>query len=472
MKVKQFLKRRIFPVMLSLVIVFFSVVIPCARVEASSLVVPAPVAGFSYYDLVSSAFLSTGFDCPLQKSDGTRTTFGKEMYDELCDTFDLWCNDNFGTTDASEIKEQLRALPGNIVNGTVTVTKALWDALKEFGSNAYDYVSTHFMGDESQYMVDGYRTWDFIKATGCPMPSGVDLSSPALHSWNPYYILCSYSYGSETYYSYCEVPFSQYFHFYYYSYGGYYDFSVRGSDSVNWQTTRWTCKKWQEGQSAITDRFFDWPADDNTIHIIATNMINVPDIDAVNWKEVADANADVKWPVQDLAIDKVVSGPTTWEDAIAKDIIVPGEAADTAVIGLTHTDEDSDVIPGTATGDVTDDPAVSDDAKPDVNEIVSSEEISSFPEKVKKAVGDVTNLFPFCIPFDIVRLIRGMEAEQKPPIWHFEYYFEEIDYTFVVDIDMTDYEKYIKIFRAGIVIFWIIALMLITIRFSSGIVKD
>ena len=69
-------------------------------------------------------------------------------------------------------------------------------------------------------------------------------------------------------------------------------------------------------------------------------------------------------------------------------------------------------------------------------------------------------------------MIKGMQADQKPPVWSFKFHFKTINYTFEVTVDMSDYEKYIKIFRAGIVIFYIIILMLVTIRYSSGIVKD
>ena len=57
--------------------------------------------------------------------------------------------------------------------------------------------------------------------------------------------------------------------------------------------------------------------------------------------------------------------------------------------------------------------------------------------------GDITKLFPFCIPFDIVNLIKGMSAEKAPPVFHFKYYFKSINYTFNVDVDLSKYAKYI-----------------------------
>lgn len=81
--------------------------------------------------------------------------------------------------------------------------------------------------------------------------------------------------------------------------------------------------------------------------------------------------------------------------------------------------------------------------------------------------GDITKLFPFCIPFDIVNLIKGMSAEKAPPIFHFKYYFKSVNYTFKVDVDLSQYAKYIKLFRYGMQIFYILALMFMTIRISK-----
>lgn len=60
-----------------------------------------------------------------------------------------------------------------------------------------------------------------------------------------------------------------------------------------------------------------------------------------------------------------------------------------------------------------------------------------------------------------------MKADKSPPVFHFEFYFKTIDYNFVVDVDLTDYEKYIQIFRFGMQIFWIIALMFLTVKVSN-----
>ncbi len=84
-----------------------------------------------------------------------------------------------------------------------------------------------------------------------------------------------------------------------------------------------------------------------------------------------------------------------------------------------------------------------------------------------KGIGDITKLFPFCIPFDIVELIRGMSAERKPPHFVFKHRFDKINYTFKVDVDLSDYDKYIKLFRYGMQVLYVLALMFLTARISN-----
>lgn len=111
------------------------------------------------------------------------------------------------------------------------------------------------------------------------------------------------------------------------------------------------------------------------------------------------------------------------------------------------------------------DPSTGKLINPNTGELVDPD--MSNPSSLTKKFGDITKLFPFCIPFDLVRLIRGMNAEKKPPVFHYEHKFKDINYTFVVDVDLSDYGKYIKLFRFGMQIFYIIALMFLTSKISN-----
>ena len=119
------------------------------------------------------------------------------------------------------------------------------------------------------------------------------------------------------------------------------------------------------------------------------------------------------------------------------------------------------------------DPETGYDIDPETGKLIDPEtgklidrDMSDTPNKLLK-YGDVRKIFPFCIPFDIVDMIRGLRAEKAPPVFHFDYYFKGIDYTFTVDVDLSDYEKYVKLFRGGMVIFFVFALMWLTVKVSK-----
>lgn len=90
---------------------------------------------------------------------------------------------------------------------------------------------------------------------------------------------------------------------------------------------------------------------------------------------------------------------------------------------------------------------------------------------IASGAGDITKYFPFCIPWDIVALIKTMNAQKSPPVFHFEHYFKAIDYNFVIDVNLEDYWKYIKIFRWGLTIFFIIGLFFLTDKLTTFVHK-
>lgn len=90
---------------------------------------------------------------------------------------------------------------------------------------------------------------------------------------------------------------------------------------------------------------------------------------------------------------------------------------------------------------------------------------------IASGAGNITKYFPFCIPWDIVALIKTMNAQKSPPVFHFEHYFKAINYNFVIDVNLEDYWKYIKIFRWGLTIFFIIGLFSLTDKLTTFVHK-
>lgn len=90
---------------------------------------------------------------------------------------------------------------------------------------------------------------------------------------------------------------------------------------------------------------------------------------------------------------------------------------------------------------------------------------------IASGAGNITKYFPFCIPWDMIALIKSMNASKKAPVFHFEYTFKTLNYTFIVDADMSDYWKYIKIFRWGMTIFFVIGLFFVTVKFTTFVYR-
>lgn len=92
-------------------------------------------------------------------------------------------------------------------------------------------------------------------------------------------------------------------------------------------------------------------------------------------------------------------------------------------------------------------------------------------EEASPYKADLREVFPFCIPFDLIHLLKVFEADAEAPVFEFPLDIEldnpwtgekVVDYHHTFKLDMSDYEPVVKILRIFQVVFFIIALMLIT----------
>lgn len=92
-------------------------------------------------------------------------------------------------------------------------------------------------------------------------------------------------------------------------------------------------------------------------------------------------------------------------------------------------------------------------------------------DEVKPYTVDLKDVFPFCIPFDLIHLFEVFDAEPEAPVFEIpiELKFDNpftgssiVDYEDSIKIDLSDYEQPIKVIRIFEVIFFLIGLMLIT----------
>lgn len=92
-------------------------------------------------------------------------------------------------------------------------------------------------------------------------------------------------------------------------------------------------------------------------------------------------------------------------------------------------------------------------------------------DEVKPYTADLTKVFPFCIPFDLIHLFKVLDAEPEAPVFKIPIELKVdnpfngksiVDYEDTIVIDLSDYEQPIKVIRIFEVIFFLIGLMLIT----------
>lgn len=481
---ENFVKRRFFPVLLALLVVFFSVVIPVSRVEASPAPVLPPtfevipggaVSGLTYYDVASSIFAPAGID--IKMADGK--SFEKELWDEICDTFNIWAEQN--VSDFKELGAELSGLVSDAVDGTINMSKKLFEALQKYGKEAADWVKAHTSGDSDISPSKlGYVSFDYLDFLTSGSYSAYfkriyGYSESELLSYKNEFDSCKYKYfvlfrdqfmisgGVHDIYFFNFTRLASYPYYYISSprsviltdalgtYGGpaaYHIFPFTGSyySRYNW----------------------DGYLLSSSTPVVATNMTEVAP-PASSGNPVSPVQPP--YPVSHIVFTPRPD-PVTWPDyvAIAVPDADPDSLPDSAPVPVPHRNPvTGEIIEPNPDPEPDPDPEPGTD--PDPAENVDPDQIAGLPDKIT-AAGDIKKLFPFCIPFDIVALVKSMKTEKAPPVWHFEYYFKQIDYKFEVTVDMSQYEVYVKIFRSGFVILYIITLMLLTIRYSSGIAKD
>lgn len=92
-------------------------------------------------------------------------------------------------------------------------------------------------------------------------------------------------------------------------------------------------------------------------------------------------------------------------------------------------------------------------------------------DEVKPYTADLKDVFPFCIPFDLIHLFEVLDAEPEAPVFKIPIELKVdnpftgksiVNYEDTIKIDLSDYEQPIKVIRIFEVIFFLIGLMLIT----------
>lgn len=131
----------------------------------------------------------------------------------------------------------------------------------------------------------------------------------------------------------------------------------------------------------------------------------------------------------------------------------PEDAIDTAT--ETETDPNTDPTP-----DPDPSPGVSPEPSPEPSPSPKPPDVPRTP--------DITNKFPFCIPFDIIACIRLLNAKAEIPHWEIPFALPMLGIEEKIIIDLTMFEPAMEIVRWAITILFIVGLAMITRNLIRG----
>lgn len=497
-RVKKFFRLHMFPVVLSVAIIGGVVFGSYYRVYATGM---EELFYYTYFDLMSGLFAETGMDFALKDDYYTKSdrVSGKQVWDNFC----TWV----------ENKAKVATLPVEVVNKTVfdelknlpnTVTSA-GAKMSEKLSELLAKVLPTFASDTSGggcSEIESFEAAAAIIAAVCgtsvrDVPKYGTFSNTYLQMFSDisgkvYCIQTDWPVASmdSARFEYCGGGSS----------GGLtgitYDTSsgyisgvmIYGSSSYSWIVHNGVFAG-ADGTS-VNDYAKVKTVDDNTVYVPGVGYKTNWDIwkDIVNDKATTDAEEDA-WNTRynldnDNKDDKEKKKKDNNKDKLPVAIpIIPFKKPDSTEKDTekdTEKGTESDVPgknPGSSKNPMINpdtghyiDPDTGYDIDPDTGKLIdpdTGELIDpNIPSTADKA-GNWKRLFPFCIPWDMMELVKMMKAEKKAPRFTFKYTFEKINYTWVVDVNMADYWKYIKIFRWGMTIFFIIGLFFLTTKITT-----
>lgn len=455
---------------------------------------------YTYWDLMNSLYAMTGYDMKISESEiKNHGVSGKQVWKNFTTFVDNTAKIHwklYSDAGISAMKE-LKNLVNTVTQKGISISQDLYDMLRDvFGYQAkYSNAVNQFDTSSVDVVYEELMAWtcassdfenvDYLKSVARSVFSGSVLNI-AIDSAGRYIVFCSssnlylsksgYIYvldskGNEVLPGFSQVwvqPYSKSCHKYDGCIYGVTSWIVKGgaftgADVVSAQVSAGACPKEVPDVSPWikhTDVPDEW-------RIVKPNEVPDPDDDN-------DGDAlPVVIPIHPAKPDK----PSETETEESTEKPDKDKSKDPSVIINPSTgnqidpntgldiDPDTGYLIDPDTGDLID---PNTGKKVDKNKIKNR--VKNLPS-IASGAGNITKYFPFCIPWDIVALIKTMNAQKSPPVFHFEHYFKAIDYNFVVDVNLEDYWKYIKIFRWGLTIFFIIGLFFLTDKLTTFVHK-
>lgn len=495
-RVRKFCKKHVAPVMLATAIIGGVIFGTYLRATATGV----EELYYTYWDLVSSIFAAEGYDMSIKNGNDKISTPDRVTGRQLWNNIKQWVK--IKCADAKELYDEFTLLPKAVTAEGIKMSKDLYDLLGDYCAE-YSYSSTYENNFDcssvkavNDYIgsLTGGGYLDFGRAQQL-----VDGKALLNIIYDPYYsrysaFILAKSIGivddfrvdrtGEDFYS-CIVKFPN---------GEKKFYSVYGSSITNGKTmldiSCYTCMPgftWIVKNGTVAADVIDKVKD-------AVDLKNAPDqkVDDNVWNKEGNEKGVLPWWYYPDLLDTAMRN-----QAVDQEQLPDGDPDD----GDDNKDKNGkswkDIIPAlipfappivTPTESESDSSKGTEDSSKPGHKPGSSENPSENPsesEKDSEATatdpsdlppiadrgGNWKRLFPFCIPWDMMSLIKSMKADKKAPVFEFKYTFKAVNYTWVIKVDMSDYWKYIKIFRWGMTIFFIIGLFFLTVKFTTFVYK-
>lgn len=474
--IKRIIKR-VAPILMALVIVSGTVFTNLQVAHATGV---EPILYYTYWDLISSLYATCGYETTVDENViNNHGVTGKQVWDNFC----TWVELHVKAHNELVLKpavEELKNLVNTATDKGVSLSQDLYDLLKECFAEQVEYESATNCFDTSSVDTvyneliawtgasSDFQDVDKLKKIARYVVEDGLVLNIIIDSAGRYLIFCGSSIyylsglnadkrvcyldsdGNEQFLGAYQVwvqPYNKTCYDYTGSVYGQYWVIRNGqfvaNDTVGAQVSAGACPK----EVPDVSPWIKNPAIPDEWRIVRPGETPNPDEDPDDNPDVLPFVIPIHPPTidpdPDPDPDPKPDGKDDKEKDTETDIVPP----------IPHPDTDIDPVP--PPDNTEDNSEDDDDIDPDPVPAITSK------------YGDITKLFPFCIPFDLVKLIKGLSAKKAPPVFHFEYNFKAIHYKFVVDVDLSDYEKYVKIFRYGMQIFYVIALMFMTVRLSE-----
>ncbi len=102
----------------------------------------------------------------------------------------------------------------------------------------------------------------------------------------------------------------------------------------------------------------------------------------------------------------------------------------------------------------------------------TSEELGDYLDNITDSIGEVTDamtdVFPFCVPWDILAILALFSAEPEAPVFELPITIERLGIDYSISVDLSEYEQIALICRTILTCLFVVGLGYLTIRITGG----